>query len=233
MSIEAGSAPPPRPGRGGTALDLGAIEASLRDLAEQFPRVNSALGSPRDPLERVTVDAMVSGYALVDDLIGRGIDLFSLGQLRTFLELNALVLCGPDERVRSEARQHLAATERHFYDNAEGGIRDIIEWHALHAAESAWMRAAGVYIRILSEPELFIEGNHRTGALVMSYILVRAGHPPFVLTIENAKTALDFSTMFTMKRKAGMALRWQMPWLKRRFAAFLQAQADPRFLRRT
>jgi hypothetical protein len=43
-------------------------------------------------------------------------------------------------------------------------------------------RAAEVYIYILSEPQLFIAGNHRTGALVLSYILAREGRPPFVLT---------------------------------------------------
>jgi hypothetical protein len=53
-------------------------------------------------------------------------------------------------------------------------------------ARIAWKRAAGVYVRTLSEPELFIEGNHRSGALVMSYILAREGYPPFVLTAENA-----------------------------------------------
>jgi hypothetical protein len=55
-------------------------------------------------------------------------------------------------------------------------------------------------------------------------------HPPFVLTVDNAKEYLDWSMLFTGKRKGSFALRCQMPWLKRRFAAFLQAQADPKFL---
>ena len=97
--------------------------------------------------------------------------------------------------------------------------------------KSAWRRAAGVYIRILSEPELFIEGNHRTGALVMSYILARDGHPPFVMTVDNAKAFLDWSTYFTTKRKAGLLLRCQMAWLKRRFAAFLKDHSETKFLR--
>jgi len=101
----------------------------------------------------------------------------------------------------------------------------------MHADESAWMRAAGVYIRMMSEPELFIEGNHRTGALVVSYLLVRGGQPPFVMTADNAKAFLDWSTHFTTKRKTGLTLRWQMPWLKRRFAEFLKAQADLKFSR--
>lgn len=119
----------------------------------------------------------MSGYALINKLIDGRIDLLSLGHLRLFLELNALVLCGRDEQKRLDAARHLAATDRYFFDNIDGGIRDAIEWHGLHANESAWIRAAGVYIRILSEPQLFIEGNHRTGALVMSHILAPDSHP--------------------------------------------------------
>ncbi len=226
-----GEASPLQSARGGLLLDLAAIEASLREVARHFAHINPHLESRRDPLDNAAVDHIMAGYAFIDELIERRIDLFSLGQLRLFLELNALVLCGRDEQVRSEAARHLSATDKHFFDNIDGGIRDIVEWHALHTAESAWMRAAGVYIRMMSEPELFIEGNHRTGALVMTYLLVRGGQPPFVMTVDNAKAYLDWSTHFTTKRKAGFALRWQMPWLKRGFAEFLKAQADPRFLR--
>jgi hypothetical protein len=217
--------------RRGAILDLRAIDRSLREVAEHFASINRNLDSPRERLDDHMVDHMMSGYAFIDALIEHKVDLLAFGQLRLLLELNALVLCGQDEQVRLEAKGHLKATDKHFFDNVDGGIRDVIEWHALHAHESAWLRAAGVYIRMLAEPELFIEGNHRTGALVMSYILVRAGKPPCVLTVDNAKAYLDWSALFTGKRKTGLALRCQMPWLKYRFAEFLQAQANPKFLR--
>jgi hypothetical protein len=221
----------PDAGRSGSVLDLVAIKAALCDVERHFAQINPLLDSARDRLDRAAVDHMVCGYAFVDDLIVQAVDLLSVGQLRLFLELNARVLCGCDAEVRSEVARHLSATEKHFYDNVDGGIRDVIEWHDMHADEPAYVRAAGVYIRILSEPELFIEGNHRTGALVMSYILVRDGQPPFVMTIENAKAFLDWSTYVTTKRKASLLLRCQMPWLKRRFAAFLREHADPKYLR--
>ena len=200
-------------------------------MEANFATINSQIGSPREPLDRLAVDHMLSGYVFVEKLIDGKIELFSFGQLRMFLELNALVLCGRDKQVRLDSAQHLAATDKYFFDNEDGGIRDVVEWHALHANESAWMRAAGVYIRILSEPELFIEGNHRTGTLVMSYILAHDGHPPFVLTAGGAKDFFDWSALFSTKRKTSFLLRWQMPWLRRRFAAFLAAQANPGFLR--
>jgi hypothetical protein len=202
----------------------------LRAVQAEFPRINAVLKSPRDRMDDAIVERMLAGYALVDELLARNVDLFSLRQLRTFLELNAIVLCGLDPKVRAEAARHLDATDKHFYDEKDGGIRDIIEWYELHAGESPWKRAAGVYIRILSEPELFIEGNHRTGALIISYILARAGEPPFVLTVDNAKAYFDPSTLITKKKKKSLTLLLEMPRLKRRFADFLVAQEDPKYL---
>jgi len=211
---------------------LRAIEASLRDVQTQFPRINAILKSPRDRMDDAIVENMLSGYAFVDGLLARKVDLFSVTQLRCFLELNAIVLCGLDPKVRIESARHLAATEKHFYDEKDGGIRDIIEWYDMHANESAWKRAAGVYIRVLSEPELFIEGNHRTGALIMSYVLARDGYPPFVLTVDNAQAYFDPSTLITKKKKKSLTLLLEMPRLKRQFAEFLTSQEDPKYLQR-
>ena len=38
---------------------------------------------------------------LVDDLLARKVDLFSVANLRQFLELNATVLCGVDPQTRA------------------------------------------------------------------------------------------------------------------------------------
>jgi hypothetical protein len=124
---------------------------------------------------------MVLGYALIDRMIERKVDLFSFGQLRAFIELNALLLCGQDDQA------------------------------------------------IL--PQLFIEGNHRTGALVMSYIQARDGKPPFVLTVPHAEPFFEWSTLFSTQGKSGFFLRRQMRRLRHQFAVFLITQADPRFLR--
>ena len=216
--------------RVGSVLNLAAIHISLREIQARFPSINETLKSRRDRMDDHVVDNMMAGYAFIDGLLARNVELFSLGSLRLFLELNAIVLCGRDERVRAEAASHLAATEKHFYDQADSGIRDVMEWYALHTRESAWQRAAGVYVRILSEPQLFLEGNHRTGALVMSYILAREGHPPFVLTVENAKAYFDPSTLITGSKKTGVAMHFNMPRLKSYFAEFLQAEANPKYL---
>jgi hypothetical protein len=92
---------------------------------------------------------MMVGYELVDSLVGKRLDLFAMGNLKIFLEMNAVVLWGRDEQKRVEAARHLAATEKRFYEQEGGGIRDIVEWYTLHRKESPWRRAAGIYVRML------------------------------------------------------------------------------------
>jgi len=172
----------------------------------------------------------MAGYRFVDRLLAQSIDLFAMGNSNLFLEINALVLLGSNEAARAGAAFQLAATEQRFYDQEGGGIRDVVEWYDLHRANSVWRRAAGVYISILSEPQLFIEGNHRTGALVMSYILAREGRPPFVLTADNARAYLDPSSLITETREHSLVALFRIPKIKRYFANFLKEQADQKYL---
>lgn len=211
-------------------IDLAAVEASLRALQAEFPRINEFLKSPRDRLDDEVIGNLLAGYAYVDRAIAGGVDLLALGNLRHLLELNTIVLCGEDPLARRLNARHIAATEQHFWEQSGGGVRDVVEWHERHRAESVWQRAAGVYIRILSEPQLYIEGNHRTGALVMSYLLVREGKPPFVLTAENAKGYFDPSAVLTKTRKSSLAMLFRMPKAKKYFGQYLKSHADGRHL---
>jgi hypothetical protein len=211
-------------------LDLAAIEASLRALQAAFPGINPRLMDRRDQLDDEVVRNMLAGYAFVDWAVTRGIDLFAMGNLRTLLEINRVVLCGQDEATRQRHAEHLRATEERFYGEWGAGIRDVVEWYETHRGDLAWMRAAGVYIRVLSEPQLFLEGNHRSGALLISYILLREGKPPFVVTPENAQAFFDPSTLIKKIRKRGLVMQFRMPGLKKKFARFLKQECDPRYL---
>lgn len=211
-------------------LDLDAIESSLRAVQRNFSEINRVINTPRDTLDDQVITNMMAGYRYVDALVADGVDLFAIGASRHFLELNALVLCGTDplERIREDA--HLKATAQRFYEEDRGTISDLAAWYALHRDETAWTRAAGVYVRLLSEPQLFIEGNHRTGALIMSCILVRDGRPPFVLSIDNAQGYFDPSTLITKTKKTPIGMLFRIPKLKKEFAAFLRDKADDRYL---
>lgn len=210
---------------GGVAarLDLPAIEASLR-------RVQAALavtGGARDPLDERVLDNLLAGYARVDELVAGSVDVLAMGRLKHLLELNSLVLCGASPERRVAYARHLEATERRFYGEGADGVGEVVEWAAAHQDDPPRERAAGVYVMMLSRPQLFIEGNHRTGALVMSCLLARAGLPPFVLSPESAEAYFDVSTSIRDTAKTGAA-RFRLGALQTRLAALLGEHIDPR-----
>jgi len=188
------------------------------------------MGAHRDPLGDVVIGNMMAGYAMVDTLVADGIDLFALGNSKLLLELNTLVLCGTSPARRAAYARHIDATEQRFYDERHGGVRALVEWQTQHKDESAWIRAAGAHVLILSKPQLFIEGNHRTSALVMSYLLVREDNPPFVLTTENAPAYFDIFTAIRDVDKNSAAMLFRLLGARKRLAALLQDQSDPHYL---
>ncbi|MFZ4536086.1 hypothetical protein [Propionivibrio sp.] len=206
-------------------LNLQAIDRSLSEVQGLFTVLSERFFEPRDPLMDSVRNNLLVGYALIDDYVARGIDLFSLQNVGLLLEINATVLCGTDPAKRAEYDKHIAATEKRFFSNEEGSIKDLLEWYGAHRNDSIWKRAAGVYIRILSKPQLFIEGNHRSGSLIVSYLLMRDGFPPFVLTLDNAASYFNPSTVIRNLPKRGFKMLFKIPGIKKKFARFLEAQA--------
>ncbi len=203
-------------------LNLDAIEASLRAVQADFDAINASLTISRDPLTDEVVERLMLGYAYVDRLLARRIDAFELGNSPFLLELNYLVLCGTDAAIRLDCRQVLELTQQRFYTASGGGIEGLVNWLQARKGDAAWKQAAGAYVYILSQPQLYFEGNHRTGALVMSYLLARNGRPPFVLSVDNAKAYFDPSTLVKNARKHTLQLLLARPKLVKRFAAILK-----------
>jgi hypothetical protein len=212
-------------------LDLAAIERSLRLVQDDFEAVNATLDTPRDPLSDEVVSNLMLGYGHVNRLLSVGIDPLTRGNTAQLLKLSKLVLCGTGETHYETCAPHIVETERRFYDDRNpGGVRALMGYMADHKEASAWQRAAGAYIHILSQPQLFIEGNHRAGALVMSYVLAREGKPPFVLTVGNAKAYFDPSSLAKVCKKRSVRALFEMPKLRKRFAALLKDTANREFL---
>jgi hypothetical protein len=211
-------------------LNLPAIESSLRRVQNEFESINQRLSWRRDSMSDEVIENLLAAYSYVDALIAGGIDVFAMGRHKHLLELNCIVLCGPDQRPRAEFARHLRATENRFYEEPGGGIEDLVEWLARHRDQSVWKRAAGLYVRTLGKPQLFVEGNHRTGVLLASYMLLRGGKPPFVLTVENAVAYFEPSTVIRNTSKLGLMALFRLPGINKRFARFLEDQANPRYL---
>jgi hypothetical protein len=196
-------------------LDLASIEQCLRALQADMDRVNRALTVPREPLVEDMIRNMIDGYAYVDDVVRGGIDALAPGNAHVFLELNARVLCGTDPAERVALAEHLEATEERFYSQQGGGIEVVIEWLKRHRKDAVEKQAAGAFVEVMSEPQLFIEGNNRTGALMMSYLLARQRRPPFVLSPSNAISFFTIAAAITRRRRNGWSMLFAAPRLRR------------------
>ncbi len=213
-----------------SVLNLAAIESALRELQRVFPQINRDLLDRRDHLDDEVILNMLDGYAFVDQLISERVDIFEMGHSSYWLKLNATVLCGANPERLARHHRMLEATEDRFYEEPGAGVGDIMNWYSLNRKKDVWRRAAGVYNRILSDPQLFIEGNHRTGALILSYLLTREGQPPFVLTRKNAKSFFDPSSVVKKTKKRQFVGEIKFNRLTRDFAKFLASQKNFDFL---
>jgi len=211
-------------------LRLAAIEKALRGVQRNFKIINSTLCMHREPMNDVHIENMMTGYRYVNDLLSKDVRLFTEEYMHHALELNHIVLCGTDPTVRLEYTYHIQQTAERFYAQAQCNIDTIVKWHKRHRDDSAWKRAASTYIYMLSRPQLFFEGNHRTGALLMSAILARDGKPPFVLTVENAQSYFDPSTMIKSTHKNMFTNLYKLPKIEKKMANFLKVQADPAYI---
>ncbi len=210
--------------------NIPAIEAALYQVQGEFARINAGLAMHREFIADVVIENMLTAYRYLDDLLAEGIDILTENYQHHALELNYIVLCGTDTKVRLEYVQHIRETAERFYNQDECNIDRIVRWNKKHHKDSAWTRAASTYVYLLSRPQLFFEGNHRTGALIMSAILAMDGKPPFVLTVDNAQSYFDPSTMIKATHKTMFTQLYKLPKIEKKMAKFLKGQADWRYL---
>jgi len=161
-------------------------------------------------------------------LIDSDTDIFKTKNLYHMVELNFRVLTG---KTITRAISTGASSRRRTTDSPER-IPTILRWCKRHDEDTSWKQAAGVYVECLTPPQLFTEGNHRTSSIIASSILVRDGHPPFVLTPENAVAYFGPSSVMKFEtNKKSMMDRWlRIPGLKKAFAKFLRSTSDVAYL---
>ena len=206
-------------------LDLERVEDSLRAVQAQLGEVRANQGLAVEPLEDQVIRNIMHGYELVDSLVAEGTDVLAYGNTRQLLELNARVLCGVDPERRKTLAGHLRASEERFYDHPHGGIGALVDWYKLHQGAPVWDRAAGAFLKMVADPQLFIEGNHRTGVLFMTYLLLREGEPPFVLCTCNLQSFFRVSSAIAHRRRAGLAALFSGPRLRHDLADLLHDNA--------
>ena len=212
-------------------LHLGRIDDELRDVQRHFPTINSVLKCRRDDFSNTVRQNMLAAYEYLDAIVDHDLDLFGDEGLEALLQLNHLVLLGRGYDQRAFGR-HITATRQQFFDNFQRYVKPIRRWYRKHETSNPYKVAAQVYVGVLSQPQLYQEGNHRTGSLIASGILLQNGCPPFVLTKQNAVAYFNPSSeiKFTDKRTVRGKLR--LPKYKNQFREFLQRNVNRAFVRR-
>jgi hypothetical protein len=170
-------------------LNLVKVEQSLIRVEKNWKKIDDELdlrkiGRKDTPFNADIRAKMMNAYELLDNLLRNGIEPFSKESLEEICELNNLVHYGLDSRLRQEYVKAIVANSKKYYKN----IDPIINWYENHMKKEPHPLkvAAEVYVAILGHPQLFIEGNHRTGSIISSWINMYYGYPPFVLSLKNA-----------------------------------------------
>lgn len=205
------------------------IEHSLEIFRKEFPAINRQLDTKREIFTSEMKQNIIQAYDFLNSLLEKRIDLFLPSGLHHLLELNHIVLCGTDIRKRQEYFHHLDETRKKFLHR----IDRIKDWVLRHRRdEDAFKLAAGFYAKSLSKPQLFLEGNHRTGNIILNYLLLSKHQPPFVMSRETALEYLNLSgDIKYTDSENGLETAFKMPGHRKRFAAFLKRSVDSSFLR--
>ncbi len=94
--------------------------------------------------------------------------------------------------------------------------------------------AAEIYVSILGYPQLYIEGNHRTGSLIADWITVYHGFPPFVLSVDNAiayfAPSAEIKSFADKSTWRGIA---RLPKYRKAFLTFWEQHIDDHYLIQT
>ncbi len=207
-------------------LDCAAIGAAL----EQTRLSRDGTGGDDEPLAADAAARLLSAYRYLDELLGHRVDLFGYGASEHLLELNTRVLCGVTPERRVQFARHIAATTAWFYDREGGDIGSLAEWIRRHASQAPRLLAAGVFVHVVSAPQLFIEGNRRTATLVVSYLLARAGLPPLVVTPDLYAGYQAATEPAASIDRMGILGAIGARRATARVAAFLETAEDTRFL---
>ena len=215
-------------------LNLEAIDASLKTVEMHWTQIDDELdlrgiGRKDTPFNAPLRMRMMSAYRYLDDLLEQQIPPFSKESIVPMLVLNERVHYGTDQQLMSEYATAIKATTEKFYQH----IGPIQHWYEQHTKRGNYPLkiAAEIYVSILGYPQLYIEGNHRTGSLIANWISIYNGFPPFILSVDNAIAYFAPSAEIkNFVNKSTWRGQSKLPKYKKSFLIFLESHVDSQYL---
>ena len=215
-------------------FNLGNVENSLLGVELNWGVIDDELDSAkigrRDIFDSVIRGRLMDSYRHLDNLLEKGVEPFSPEGVSEIMELNNIIHYGFDMQLRLEYNRAIEANSEKFNEN----INPIEKWYRKHMkGEPHPLKvAAEVYVAVLGFPQLFIEGNHRTGNLISNWISMYYGKPPFVLSAENALAY--FKPSKEIKRFADKSTwrgRARLPKYRACFKKFWEENIDNKYVK--
>jgi len=215
-------------------LNLETINYSLQTVEENWSQIDDwldqkGIGRKDTPFTATIRAQMMSAFQLVDDLLEQQMPPFSPESIKYMLTLNERVHYGTNQRLIAEYAKAIQATAEKFHQQ----IEPLQNWYEVHTrrGDHPLKVAAEIYVSILGYPQLYIEGNHRTGSLIADWISVYNGFPPFVLSVDNA--IAYFAPSAEIKKftiKSTWRGQFQLPKYRKSFLEFWQNHIDDQYL---
>jgi hypothetical protein len=215
-------------------FNLAKVDKSLLEVQQNWKKINDQLDREklgrRDTFDSTVRNRMMDAYGYLDSLLGKPVEPFSQKGVSEILELNNIIHYGFDTELRLEYNRAIEANSEKFTEN----IVPIQKWYRKHMKGNPHPLkvAAEVYVAVLGFPQLFIEGNHRTGNIVANWISMYYGHPPFVLSPETA--IAYFKPSKEIKRFADKSTwrgRATLPKYRRCFKKFWEQNIDRKYVK--
>ncbi len=217
--------------------DLKEIRQSYSEVLKNWDSIDDELdklgiGRKDTPFDSVVMENMLCAWEYLDFIIRKkDYGLFSEKGGPDMLEINHRVHYGLDRELRSEYRKAIDSTTEK-YSRLIAPLRKYYR-KKMKKHTSANKVAAELYIAILGMPQLYIEGNHRSGSIVASWVNLVHKNPPFVLTVDNA---ISFFAPAQEIKKFDQRTAWRsmtkLPKYKKAFKEFWKDNCDMRFVKK-
>ncbi|QQR68776.1 MAG: hypothetical protein IPI58_08030 [Alphaproteobacteria bacterium] len=212
--------------RNNSFFDIDKIEQNYRLVMENFERINRQTNCSRDVFGEEIAGNLLCGYDWINRRLAKNRHEFlSLDEL---LEINMIVHLGNAPSKRAEYGAFVNETGDKLCKYAPS----LLKWYRRHEkkAEDPYKIAAGLYVRVLARPQLYLDGNHRTGSLIANCYLLMKGENPFIMTPHNAVEFLDLASDIKFKKDdIGSKFKRAVGWRDElaRMRAFLKINALP------
>jgi hypothetical protein len=217
--------------------DLKRIEESYSSVLKDWKKLDDELdlqkiGRKDTPFDQTVMENMLIAWEYMDYFIRKkDYDLLSTRGGPDMLEINHRIHYGLNKTLREEYQKAIDATTEKFSSKV-GPIRNFYRKNK-SSHTSTNKVAAEIYIAILGIPQLYFEGNHRSGSIVASWVNLVNKKPPFVLTVDNA---MAFFKPAQEIKKFNKNSVWRsltkLPKYKKDFKSFWKNYCDMQFVKK-